>query len=322
MGITVLLFILGLAVIIKCGDWFVDAAVWMAKRTGMPRMLIGATVVSLATTLPEFFVSVIAVAQGSSGLGVGNALGSVICNTGLILALSVMVRPPHVERPLFFVKAGFMVLSLVMLFLFCLDSLLSPLEAAALFVLLFAFIYYNIRHARNGSTRIVEEAEGKTGANVFKFIAGALGIVLGARLLVSSAVKIAAAIGVSDNVIGLTIVALGTSLPELVTAITALRKKEAALGIGNVLGANILNIALVLASCAVVSGGLTIESSFVPTLSRIMPRSLYVDMPVAALLFALLILPPIFLKGRLVRLQGVLMLGVYAAFILFLILNA
>lgn len=321
MIITVLLFILGLAVIIKCGDWFVDAAVWMAKRTGMPRMLIGATVVSLATTLPEFFVSVIAVAQGASGLGVGNALGSVICNTGLILALSVIVRPPCIQQELFFGKAGFMVLSLVMLFLFCLDGMLSPLEAAALFVLLLFYVYYNVRSAKKGNARSVEQTEGKTGTNVIKFIVGSLGIVLGARLLVSSAVKIAAAVGVSDNVIGLTIVALGTSLPELVTVVTALKKKEAALGIGNILGANILNIAHVLASCALVSGGLPLESSYVPAFSRIMPRSLYVDMPVAALLFALLIIPPVFLKGRLVRFQGALMLCVYIGFIVFLIIN-
>lgn len=321
MIITVLLFILGLVIIVKGGDWFVDASVWIAKKTGMPRMLIGATVVSLATTLPEFFVSVIAVSKGATGLGIGNAIGSIICNTGLILALSLIVRPQRVQRGMFFAKAGVMVLSLLILFVLSLDTRLSAAETIPLYLLLLLFVYYNVRQASNGGVRNPEAAEGRPFVNIIKFIAGAAGIVIGARILVSNAIIIAGSLGISDDIIGLTVVALGTSLPELVTAVTALKKKETAIGIGNIIGANILNITLVLSTCALVGGSLHLESSYLPALSRIMPRSLYIDMPVAALLFILLLAPPLLLKGRLVRIQGVLMIGVYIAFIVFLIIN-
>ncbi len=125
--LTVLLFLMGLVVILKGGDWFVEAAVWFAEVTGMPKMLIGATVVSLATTLPEFFVSVIAVAQGHMGLGIGNAIGSVICNTGLILAFSITLRPTKVEPRLFYVKAIIMLVSLGIVIVTSLDRVISPL---------------------------------------------------------------------------------------------------------------------------------------------------------------------------------------------------
>ena len=323
MVITVLLFVLGLIIIIKGGDWFVDASVWMANRTGMPRILIGATVVSLATTLPEFFVSVLAVSHGATELGIGNAIGSIICNTGLILAISIAIRPPQTERGLFLVKVGFMALSLVMLFVFCLDGILSVPESLLLILLLALFVYYNIKHARKQRNLVSEQVkvEGKPGPNILKFIFGAVGIVVGARLLVNSSVTIAGALGISTGVIGVTVVALGTSLPELVTTITALRKKEGALGIGNILGANFLNITFVLSSSALAAGGLVLESNYLPTLGHIIPRSLYIDIPVAALLFMLLIVPPLLFKGRLRRFQGVLMLTVYAAFIVFLVVN-
>ncbi len=321
MIITLLLFILGLAVIIKGGDLFVDASVWIAKKTGMPRMLIGATVVSLATTLPEFFVSVIAVSKGVADLGIGNAIGSVICNTGLILALSLIIRPQRVKMGTFFAKAAVMVVSLLLLFVLCLDSSLSAAESIPLYLLLSLFVYSNVREARNGDIRTPETAEGRPAVNIVKFIAGAAGIVIGARILVDSAVKIAASLGISDGIIGVTIVALGTSLPELVTTITALKKKESEIGIGNIIGANIINITLVLSTCALLGGNINLESSYLPTLSGIMPRSLYIDIPVAALLFVLLLVPPLFFKGRLARFQGVLMIGVYFAFIVFLIIN-
>ncbi len=322
MVLTVLYFALGLALIIKGGDWFVDASVWVAERTGMPKIFIGATVVSLATTLPELFVSVTAVAKGAVGLGIGNAIGSVICNTGLILGLSIFIRPPRIERAHFILKAGFMVLSLVMLLVFCLDSIISIPEALALLAVFFIFIYVSLKSARmsNEPTEKVQK-QGNTALNVLKFTAGAAAIVIGAQLLVSNAVIIASALGVSDGIIGLTVIALGTSLPELVTTVTALRKKESAIGVGNILGANIINICLVLSASTFVAGRLTLESNFLPVLARVMPRTLYIDIPVAALLFMLLLIPPLIFRSKLKRFQGVLMLGVYAGFIAFLAVN-
>lgn len=331
MILTIFLFIIGLVIIIKGGDWFVEAAAWIAEITGVPKMLIGATIVSLATTLPELFVSVIAVANNHHGLGVGNAIGSVICNTGLILALSIFIRPAAVERRLFYIKFLIMSLSLIVLFFVSLDGSLSSWESIPLFAALALFIYFNVHHVRKGNLNRQKEIthidvrvrRKEVPVNVLKFIFGAAGIVAGAELLVRNGVSIASALGVSDSVIGVTIVALGTSLPELVTTITSLKKKQTEMGIGNILGANILNIALILSTCALISNGpLIIEPEYIPVFSRAIPRTLYIDIPVAAILFALLIVPPLIFKGRLKRLQGTLMLAVYIAFIIFLAINA
>jgi cation:H+ antiporter len=283
----------------------------------------------LATTLPELFVSVIAVANGANGLGIGNALGSVICNTGLILALSIVIRPSKVEKKLFYAKFAIMFIAFIVLLIGIWDRILSPWEALPLYALLAIFIYYNVHHVKNSNLnrqkeiQHIDTSRKTVGVNVLKFIAGAAGIVIGAELLVSNGTKIASSLGVSDGVIGVTVVALGTSLPELVTTVTALRKKESAMGIGNILGANILNFTMILSTCALISGGgLTIQLEYIPMLSRVMSRTLAVDMLVVGMLFMLLIVPPVIFKGRLKRLQGALMLAVYACFIVFLVLNA
>ncbi len=326
---AVILFIIGLAVIVKGGDWFVEAAVWVAEVTGVPKMLIGATVVSLATTLPELFVSVIAVSNGAYGLGIGNAVGSVICNTGLILALSILIRPSMVEKKLFYAKFAIMFVAFGVLLVGVWDGTLSVWDSLPLFVLLGIFIYYNVHHVKKSNferqkeIQHIDTSRKTVGVNMLKFIAGAAGIVIGAELLVSNGTKIAASLGVSDGIIGVTVVALGTSLPELVTTITALRKKESAMGIGNILGANILNFTMILSTCALISGGgLTIQLEYIPMLSRVMSRTLAIDMMVVGVLFLLLIIPPAIFKGRLKRLQGALMLAVYICFIGFLVLNA
>ena len=325
----IVLFILGLAIIIKGGDWFVEAAVWVAEITGVPKLLIGATIVSLATTLPELFVSIFAVTSGSQELGVGNAIGSVICNTGLILALSIAIRPSTVDKELFYKKAAIMVLSLAALFVFSLDGTLTWLESIPLVVLLGLFIFLNVRHARRSmleaqkQVRHIDTNRKSTLINVAKFILGAAGIVVGAQLLVNNGVKIAAALGVSEGIIGVTVVALGTSLPELVTTLTALRKKEAALGIGNILGANILNITLILSMCGIISpNGLSVGEDTIIFGTKSISRTLFLDTPVAALLFAMLIIVPVLLKGKLKRLQGILMLAVYVGFIALLVIKA
>ena len=209
------------------------------------------------------------------------------------------------------------------------DRTLSAWESLPLFILLGVFIYYNVHHVKNSNfnrqkeLQHIDTTRKTVGINVMKFIAGAAGIVIGAELLVSNGTKIASSLGVSDSVIGVTIVALGTSLPELVTTITSLRKKESAMGIGNILGANILNFTMILSTCALISdGGLTIDLEYIPMLSRVMSRTLAIDMVVVGMLFVLLIIPPVLFKGKLKRLQGALMLVVYVCFIVFLVLNA
>ncbi|MBT3319545.1 MAG: calcium/sodium antiporter [Clostridia bacterium] len=325
---TVLLFALGLAIIIKGGDWFVEAAVWLAEITGVPKILIGATVVSLATTLPEFFVSVLAVSGGQAGLGIGNALGSIICNTGMILAISLVVRPSKVEKSLFYKKAIIMFVSLVVLVVASLDGVLSRLEAIPLLVLLGVFVFLNVYHVKKSNleqqkqVHHIDTHRKKKWINIAKFVGGAAGIVVGAQLLVTYGSKIALALGVSEGIVGVTIIAVGTSLPELVTTITAIRKNEASLGIGNILGANILNMTMILSTCALIApSGLAVGAESITLGGADISRTLFIDLPVVGLLFLLLIIPPIIFKGKLKRLQGISMLAVYIAFIALLVLN-
>jgi cation:H+ antiporter len=326
------LFILGFALIIKGGDWFVEAAVWIAEITGIPKIIIGATIVSLATTLPELLVSLFAVIGGSTGLGVGNAIGSIICNTGLILSIALIISPPKVERKIFLSKALILSLAVITLALIAKDGTISKIDSICLFLILIAYIIFNIRALKTKNIgevyedqteiRHIDTSRKSIVLNIIKFVLGATGIVIGARLLVDNGVIIAAFFGVSDAVIGLTVVALGTSLPELVTTITSLVKKHGAMGIGNIIGANILNIALVLSTCAVSSNDGIILTKEVLFNSLSGYRTLAIDIPVVALMLAVLILPVIFTKNKkLKRLQGVFLILIYIGFITFTAIN-
>ena len=187
----------------------------------------------------------------------------------------------------------------------------------------------NVRHAKQcmfdsqKQVRHINTDRKSKLLNIGKFIAGAIGIVLGARLLVDNGIQIAGALGVSEGIIGVTVVAVGTSLPELVTTITALKKKEASLGIGNILGANILNFTMILSTCGFISeNGLSVGNEAISVGGSEISRTLFVDIPVTAVLFTALLLVPLFAKGKLKRLQGFFMLAVYIAFITFLIVKA
>jgi len=328
--LSAVLFIIGFAVIIKGGDFFVSAAVWFAEVTGLPKLLIGATIVSLATMLPEFFVSVLAVSGGAYDFGISNAMGSIICNTGLILSLSLIAAPFIVENKIFYTKICLMLLSLFCLYILLADSALSLWECIPFFLILAYFIYINVKFVASNGFRRPDMPAGKkkerTRKNIAKhlffFLLGAAGIVVGARLLVDNGIRIAHALNVPESIISITLVAFGTALPELVTTLSAIVKKETSMGIGNVLGANILNLTLLIGSCTLVSGGrMQISSEYFKTLGRILPRSLYIDIPFTALLFMILLLPPLLCRNKLFKLQGILMLVLYMVFILFLIFN-
>ncbi len=307
MVLTIILFVVGLILIIKGGDFFVDAASWMAEMTGIPKFVIGATVVSLATTLPELIVSVIAVRNGSVGMGIGNAVGSVICNMGVILAISLILMPAVIKRREIAEKGGLMALSAAALLILCFSGTLSRAESFILYALLVIFIFLNTRSMKNSVSEEAvkrEKPDKKTViVQIVKFVLGAVGIVLGANLLVNSGSDMARAAGVPESVIGLTFVAFGTSLPELVTTITAIRKKEPALSVGNILGANVIDLTLILSTCAVMSpSGLPVEV-----------QTINIDMPVCLMIMAVLLLPAL-ITGKLRRWQGFAMMGIYAAY--------
>ncbi len=314
MLIPVLLFAVGLIFLIKGGDWFVDGATGIARRFHLPELLIGATVVSIGTTLPEVMVSTTSALSGHGEIAYGNAIGSVICNTSLIAAITVAIRPGRVDP-----KS----LRLPVAFFFAAAALYAGIayttgyfSQIAGFFLLALFVIYMIatvwqmksQPAPASRGEPVQE-DGSTLKDAVLLAAGAALIAVGANLLVDNGTLIAQALGVPESVIALTFVALGTSLPELVTAITSLAKGHGALSLGNVIGANLFNLVLV-------SGVSVSLAPFpIPQSSEIagLNASLVLDLPVMFLVMGLLTLPAL-RRGKLSRVQGLVLLAVYAAF--------
>lgn len=308
---AILLFLLGLGLIIKGGDVFVDAATWMAEASGIPKFIVGATVVSIATTLPEIFASSIAAASGSTEIAVGNAIGSVTANTGLIMGVSVIFLPMAIKRAQVGVKAGMMLLSILALLLVCLDGQVTLWDAVLLFALFLAFIAENVWSASKNKEKDERPEVTKKILliNLLKFVLGAAALAIGSNLLVDNGKYLAKLMGVPERIIAITLIAIGTSLPELVTAITSLVKKQGSMSVGNIIGANIIDITMILPICSFISGG---------TLS-VPAASVSVDMPVCLLIAAIALIPTVLFK-KFHRVQGVLMVGCYAAYLVYSVL--
>lgn len=315
MLIPVLLFIVGFVLLIKGGDWFVDGATGIAHKFHIPEILIGATVVSIGTTLPEVMVSANSALSGHGEIAYGNAIGSIICNTSLIAAITVAIKPGKVDR-----KS----LILPVIFFFSAAVFYAGVAYATGFfsrttgiILIAAFIAYMIISVLNVKNSLGAESESndeKTSVvkDIILLVIGAAIIAIGADLLVDNGIIIAKAMGVPEAVIALTFVALGTSLPELVTAITSLAKGHGALSLGNVIGANLFNLVLVSGVSTVLSPFAIPASSFINGINT----SLLVDIPVMFAVMSLLVFPALF-RGKLSRVQGILLLVIYAAFCVF-----
>ncbi|MEX1376077.1 MAG: calcium/sodium antiporter [Eubacteriales bacterium] len=324
--LAVVLLAVGFLLTIKGGDWFVDAAIWVAEVTNIPKILIGATIVALCTTMPELMVSTFAVASGTQDMGIGNAVGSIICNTSLILGISITFLPSTVSRKSFWIKCAFLVGSILTLAIFALDLRITWIEGSILVVFLILYFLINVRTAMDArSGNVIHESVDTTKKtvtkNLMKFLFGVVFIIIGARLLVDNGVIIAKALGVSDQIIGLTVIALGTSLPELITTISAVVKREFTLSIGNVLGANILNILLIISVCSIMTdSGLEISMQNVPLIKSQIPQSLYLDLPVA-LAVSLIVMVPALITGKFKRWQGITLLASYVMYIGYLSLD-
>lgn len=316
------LLVFGLILLIKGGDWFVDAASSIAKRFHLPELLIGATVVSIGTTLPEVMTSALGAVSGSSGIAYGNAIGSIICNTSLIAATTIAIKPGKADKKsmifpviCFFAVAIFYALNAYLAGGFALWT------GIVLLVIFVAYMIINVLNMKKNPSEpemvCIEEAEepaeeSKAGMvkDIVMLIVGALVIAVGAYLLVENATIVANKLGVPESVIGLTVVALGTSLPELVTAITSLLKGHGALSLGNIIGANIFNLVLV-------SGvAITISPFTVPEGSMLFGQnaSFVLDIPVMFAVMAIMTIPTLF-KGKLARWQGISLLAIYASYL-------
>ena len=317
MLVPVLLFIVGLLFLIKGGDWFVDGASALARRFHLPELLIGATVVSIGTTLPEVMVSTMSAVSGHGEIAYGNAIGSVICNSALIAAITIAVRPGKVDPKTLRVPVAFFfaAAAIYCVAAYAMGEFTRPLG----FVMLAMFVAYmvaNVLQMKKAPAAAEAEAEAENAGEEMSLtktlvllVLGAVLIALGANLLVDNGTLIAQALGVPESVIALTFVALGTSLPELVTAITSLAKGHGALSLGNVIGANVFNLVLVSGVSA------TVAPFTIPQNSLLFGHnaSLVLEFPVMFAVMLLLTLPALF-KGRLSRPQGIALLCIYAAF--------
>lgn len=333
MLIPILLLILGFVFLIKGGDWFVDGATGIARRFRLPEILIGATVVSIGTTLPEVMVSAGAALQGSGSIAYGNAIGSIICNTSLIAALTIAIKPGNAPRKSLGVPVLFFFIAAIF---YCLIAYVTGrFSLVTGIILLLMFVTYMVitvlrmkkTNEETSKNDTEEELERKVGEDftvesentgtkdsllkdIILLVVGAVLIAVGADLLVDNAIIIAEKFNVSQKVIGLTIVALGTSLPELVTAITSLAKGHGSLSLGNIIGANLFNLVLV-------SGvAVTLNPFDVPVAGLIggINASLVLDIPIMLIVMLILTVPTL-IKEKLSRWQGILLLAIYLGFI-------
>lgn len=311
LAITLGLFALGVLLVVKGGDYFVDAASWIAEVSGVPKLIVGATIVSIATTLPEMLVSVMAATEGKVDMSIGNTVGSVTANIGLIMAIALICMPGAIRRADYLYKSVFMLLAAGIIVVCGFMGKVSILFSLILLAVFVAFMFENVSSAvkmmraeqNNGKEKTA--VTGKVVAvNVIKFLVGAAGIVLGANLLVENGSELARFMGVSERIIGVTLVAVGTSLPELVTTITAIAKKQSSLSVGNILGANIMDLTLIMPLSALVSGKSLPVSATAAML----------DLPVC-LLVGLVAVIPAMIKSKFTSLQGIILLAIYAVYV-------
>ena len=319
MVVPVLLFALGLICLIKGGGWFVDGATDLARRFRVPEFIIGATVVSIGTTLPEVMVSATSAVKGIGDMAYGNAIGSVICNTALIAALTIAIRPGKVDRKSFAAPVAFFFAAAA--FYVFISYTFREFTRITGIILLCMFVAYMIFVMMHGFRNPEPPAEGAGEDEtevlplwkmILFLVGGAALIAVGAQLLVNNGTRIATALGVPDTVIALTFVALGTSLPELVTAISALAKGHSNLSLGNIVGANLFNLVLV---CGL---SITLSPFKLPAEKTIagMNASLVVDLPLMLLVMLILTIPTL-IRQKLSRAQGIGLLALYAGYVFF-----
>ena len=253
MLIQVLYLAAGLLLVIKGGELFVDSSTHISSRLRIPRVVVGGTIMSLATTVPELVVSATASYLGDSGIAIGNAVGSAIANIGLIVGIVALLTPVVVDLADFRTRSRWMLGSAVLVVLFSWNLNLPRTYGVILFGVSLVYLAADgIGAIRKRKT--VQEIPDETplAKSLITFGVGAVMVGLGSRLLVTSGIEIASALGVPSVIIGLSIIAIGTSLPELVTAVTAARKGVPDLSIGNIIGANVLNLAMITGTAAII----------------------------------------------------------------------
>lgn len=321
MFITVILFLVGFLLITKGADIFINCTVEIGRKTNISEIILGATIVSFATTLPEFTVSLLASIDGHTTMSLGNAVGSIICNTGLALGLVVFISPYNVDKKMFFSKSLLLIVSVIVLILLGLDGVITRGDSLLLIIILIFYMVNNYRSVvgkstknRNIKNNTIKDIPAKKSKNfrgfsvveivkiLLIFATGLIMMIIGSQILIESGVRIASFLNIPQGIVSLTIIALGTSLPEIVSSITAIRKNHHEISVGNILGANILNIVSVIAVSAI------------PNNIPILSQNRQLDIPFMILLLLIVIVPTL-KSNRLSRIQGILMLFTYFLYI-------
>ena len=245
---NIILLVLGFILLLKGADWFVDGSSSIASRFGIPQLIIGLTIVAMGTSLPEAFVSITAALKSNAAITIGNVVGSNILNVGIILGITALIRPLHIQNSTIKYEMPFMILVTLVLILLGINTTISRLDGMIMWLFFLGYLYYIFKMSKNQ----MEETEIKK-TNPLFIPLGLVCLMVGSNFAVDAATNIAISLGVSQRFIGLTIVALGTSLPELVTSVTAAKKGNADIAIGNIIGSNIFNILFVVGSSALIT---------------------------------------------------------------------
>ena len=254
---NIILLVLGFILLLKGADWFVDGSSSIASRFGIPQLIIGLTIVAMGTSLPEAFVSITAALKSNAAITIGNVVGSNILNVGIILGITALIRPLHIQNSTIKYEMPFMMLVTLLLILQGINQNISRFDGIIMWLFFLGYLYYIFRMTKNQT----EETEIKK-TNPLFIPLGLVCLMIGSNFAVDAATNIAISLGVSQRFIGLTIVALGTSLPELVTSVTAAKKGNADIAIGNIIGSNIFNILFVVGSSALITP-VPFESHFI-----------------------------------------------------------
>lgn len=309
--LQVVLLIIGIIVVLKGADWLTGGAVGMAQRIGVPQIVIGLTIVAIGTSMPEFFVSLVSAINGTPDLAVGNIVGSNIFNALLIVGVAAMVAPITILRSTVKKDIPIAVFASLLLMGMSLDKEISRIDAAILFVFFIAFIWLTLHGAKKGGTEDSAASSAGTmsvGKSLLLVLVGLLCLVAGSDVFVDNASALAHGLGISDAVIGLTIVAGGTSLPELATSVVAAKKGNSGIAIGNVLGSNVFNILMILGITGLIQpmtiSGITMVDLSMMVISMVM-----------LWLFS-------FTRYRIERWEGAVLTLVFIGYISWLVINA
>ncbi len=303
-----LFIILGLVLLVFGGDWLLKAAVGMSLRLNISKIVIGMTVVSFATSAPELIVSVKSAMAGFPDIALGNVVGSNIANIGLILGIVMIISEMKIDESFFKTDWPAMLIASVLLFgILLYDGEISRIEGGILFTLLILFIIYLLKAQKNKPVELdlPETSQMKMYLIFIFLIIGGAALYGGSELLIKGAVNVAKTFGVSDRVIAVTVVAIGTSIPELAASLIAAIKKESSISIGNVLGSNIFNILSVLGLTAIIHPIKLVDN-------RLITFDIYWMRGFSLILLPLVLLPK---KGFLDRKAGIILLGSYILFV-------